>query len=175
MSNVRIAEPYKILQGIGSDQRLVQRFWAKVSRSEGCWLWRASLSRSGYGQFAVHRRPVPAHRVASALTHGAIPENLLICHTCDNPVCVRPGHLFAGTHQDNSRDAVAKGRQSIPPRYGEAHPRAKLTAVAARAIVAYRQSGVSEASLAARYEVSRRTIYSVVKGEYWSSATEGLR
>lgn len=79
-----------------------ERFWSKVEKGGECWTWTAStLKADGYGQFGKGER---AHRVAWELAYGAIPTGLHVLHHCDNRICVRPGHLYLGTHQDNMRD-----------------------------------------------------------------------
>lgn len=98
---------------------LAERFWEKVDiKSEDeCWEWNACTYHHGYGKFALTRsNPVYAHRVAYELTYGAIPDDLLICHSCDNRRCCNPHHLFTGTQKDNMQDCKAKGRNSLPPR-----------------------------------------------------------
>ena len=87
-----------------------ERFWAKVDKTESCWLWRASLSQDGYGQFKLHGTMRRSHRVAWELVYGVVPNGLFVLHSCDNPPCVNPGHLFLGTNTDNMRDCAAKGR-----------------------------------------------------------------
>ena len=91
---------------------LAVRFWAKVQKTDGCWLWTGGLKVAGYGGFYTDRRgrSVLAHRVAWELTNGPIPEGLDCLHTCDTPSCVRPDHLFLGTHADNMQDAARKGK-----------------------------------------------------------------
>jgi hypothetical protein len=100
-----------------------QRFWAKVKKTETCWTWTAYRDPQGYGTFSVGPRathaPHRAHRVAWELTNGQIPDGSLVLHRCDNPSCVNPKHLFLGTHQDNQRDKVAKGRQATGLRNGK--------------------------------------------------------
>lgn len=93
----------------------IDRFWIKVQKNDGCWLWTSNVTR-GYGQFSFLGRPVYAHRFAWELTHGPIPEGLRVCHHCDTPLCVRPEHLFLGTQQENLADARRKGRldESLP-------------------------------------------------------------
>lgn len=97
-----------------------QRFWRDVDKRgpDECWPWKRSTMRGGYGRFPVtSRNQQRAHRYAYELTHGPIPKDIVICHRCDNPPCCNPAHLFAGTHADNVRDRVAKGRSSS----GEKH------------------------------------------------------
>jgi len=91
----------------------LERFWAKVNRTDSCWLWTGSKTIGGYGQFPYKRIPLLAHRVSYLISCGDIPDGLIVCHHCDNPSCVRPDHLFVGTHKDNFEDMVKKGREGI--------------------------------------------------------------
>jgi hypothetical protein len=91
----------------------VERFWEKVDRSGDCWVWVAGRSTRRYGQFWSGGRRVPAHRFSYELHFGPITDPRLdVCHTCDNPPCVRPDHLWLGTPSENALDMVAKGRQN---------------------------------------------------------------
>lgn len=119
LHNVSSTTPSRLAERQVEDLAAAQaRFWAKVQmgRAGDCWLWRASVGRNGYGQFTWasrygRQRPVGAHRVAYELTRGLIVgEAMLVCHTCDTPLCVNPSHLFLGTQTDNMQDASAKGR-----------------------------------------------------------------
>lgn len=88
-----------------------ERFESKYTKDpSGCWLWQAYKDSDGYGQLQVEGRSVGAHRVSWELTNGPIPEGIFVCHTCDVCSCVNPDHLFIGTHTDNMRDKVKKGR-----------------------------------------------------------------
>lgn len=91
---------------------VLERFWEKVQKLDGCWLWTAaSRTQAGYGLFTPrHGIKVLAHRAMWEYTQGSVPAGLYVCHRCDNPGCVNPAHLFLGSHADNMRDMVAKGR-----------------------------------------------------------------
>lgn len=99
---------------------LEERFWAKVDRSggpDGCWIWTARTDSGGYGSInegGKKSKHLKAHRVSYQLAYGDFDESLDICHRCDNPPCVNPAHLFAGTTTDNMRDAMRKGRYRNP-------------------------------------------------------------
>ena len=92
-----------------------ERFWPKVEKSAGCWIWTGGTQRGGYGHF--NKRPDDpvtsrrAHKVAYELMVGAVPDGLVLRHTCDNPLCVNPAHLVPGTHADNMADMIKRGRQ----------------------------------------------------------------
>lgn len=95
---------------------LLRRFSTKYieSRESDCWIWTAATDVSGYGQITSGRaekfKQIKAHRASWILFVGPIPEGLDVLHSCDNPPCVNPGHLFLGTQLDNSCDMVRKGR-----------------------------------------------------------------
>ena len=148
------------------------RFWSKVDDSNGpeaCWLWRASLDSGGYGTITFKRKLRKAHRMAWILTYGEIPEHLDVLHKCDVPACVNPAHLFLGTHLDNMRDCVAKGRHAINPRYGEANPMSKLTNDQVEEIRRYLGEGlISQAEIARRMNISPMAITRIKQGVAWS-------
>jgi len=88
-------------------------FWSKVQKSDWCWEWRGHLNTPGYGYFLCRAQVIPAHRFSWELANqSAIPDGLSVCHKCDNPKCVRPEHLFIGTHKENMLDMCRKGRAS---------------------------------------------------------------
>ncbi len=90
-----------------------QRFNKKyvINEVTDCWEWTAALNNIGYGMFRwTSNKMRTAHRVSYELFNGPIPIGLAVCHSCDNPKCVNPAHLWAGTLKQNAEDMVAKGR-----------------------------------------------------------------
>lgn len=138
---------------------IAERFWSKVEKSDGCWIWKGAITQ-GYGRFWVadQRRLVAAHRISYEFAFGKFDAALLVCHTCDNPRCVRPDHLFLGTHEENMHDMVLKGRNS--------NQRGRLTA---GQVVELLASNETVTALALRFGVGRPTIYKIRSGKIWKS------
>jgi hypothetical protein len=126
------------------------RFWAKVDRGPDCWLWRGARATNGYGQVRVDYRLWLAHRYALVLDGRTAPDHMMVCHSCDTPLCVRPHHLFIGTAKDNAVDMSLKGRGT-----------GKLSGEEVLTIRAERMAGVRQADLAKRFGVSSQTIGAV--------------
>jgi hypothetical protein len=98
----------------------------------GCWIWLTGCDERGYGRSCLHRKNMAAHRVAWMIYRGPIGDKH-VCHQCDVRCCVNPAHLFLGTHTDNMRDCLSKGRnyaRTHPERFprGERHWKSTLTA-----------------------------------------------
>lgn len=94
--------------------------------SSGCWQWQGATLTKGYGQLTFRGHHLTAHRASYSAFRGPIPTGALICHTCDNPGCVNPKHLYAGTYASNRRDALIRDRWRHPYRArlqcGQGHP-----------------------------------------------------
>jgi len=138
-----------------------------VASENGCIPWQGSVTTKGYGSIRAGGGPIRriyAHRYAWMRANGPIPDNMLICHTCDNPGCVNLDHLFLGTAQDNTSDMIAKRRHQ----YGEQRPMAKLTGVQVRQIRADYANGVRQMPLAKQYGVNQSIISQIVRYKIWS-------
>ncbi len=152
-----------------------ERFWAKVNKTDRCWLWTAAtLTDGGYGTMTVRRggRTVSkrAHRLSWELHFGEIPPGMEVCHRCDNPLCIRPDHLFLGTHTDNMRDMARKGRGN----QGERHSAAKLSDAQVADIRRRRANGERQCDLAKEYRVADSHISHIIKGKVRKAAASSL-
>lgn len=90
--------------------RFLLKFWAKVDKTDSCWLWTGCKSPRGYGVVGVGGKAQRAHRFSWTLHNGPIPNGMVVMHTCDTPLCVNPSHLKLGSQKDNILDAARKGR-----------------------------------------------------------------
>ncbi len=140
----------------------VARFWSKVDASPKlgqCWLYRDTEPHE-YRTIKWRGGTEVAHRVAYEIVHGPIPEGLVVRHDCDTPACCNPTHLRTGTHADNVRDRVLRGRSAV----GERSGKAKLTEVQVRDIATKANSA---AWYAQHYGVTEDTIYAIWERRSW--------
>lgn len=170
------------------------RIWTRIAKAgpDDCWEWQGKRTKEGYGQVKVkicerQYELFIVHRLVYVLTYGELPVDQMACHSCDNPPCCNPAHLFSGTGQDNQQDVLTKGRKVVviaaPERRAtglrngkhtkpEATPRgeqsgnAKLTDDAVRAILLDTTSTNRE--LAERFGVTRTRIAQIRRGVGWS-------
>jgi hypothetical protein len=157
-------------------ETMADRFWAKVNRDGPvpahrpelgpCWIWTAGKSSHGYGSFGDGERIDRSHRVSYRMAYGPLVPGQVVCHRCDNPPCVNPAHLFAGSALDNARDKVGKGR-SGPRLMGEAHLSAKLTAEQVVAIRERLAAGESQSALAREHGVTVQSIHAIAHYRSW--------
>lgn len=137
-----------------------QRFWSRVEKTDGgCWTWQGGTNGNGYGRFDKGY----AHRFSFELAHGQVPGGQYVCHRCDNPPCVNPAHLFAGTPAVNQGDSRAKGR--MRKANGTTSRAARLTADQVREARAVPNGDISE--LARRFGVHKTTLLAIRYGRTW--------
>lgn len=140
-------------------ERLLQRH---VVRGD-CWIYTGAKTRDGYGVLGVGRgNQVRAHRASYQAFRGPIQTGILVCHTCDTPLCIRPSHLFLGTPKDNTRDMIVKGRRTTLA--GAKHPMAKLSDMQVHDIRRLRDEGRSLSSIAALYGITFQYVSALSKG-----------
>lgn len=150
-------------------QTVTERFWNKVDSRGSCWTWTGAINVNGYGVLHNKGGERLAHRFSYELHHGTgSSSGVFILHKCDNPRCVKPAHLFAGSHLDNMADMRAKGRSSNAPRTpGEAHHNAKLTDAEVKAIRAARASGRKFKDIAQQHGISVGNAERIVHRRAW--------
>lgn len=138
----------------------------KVGDTAECWIWQGQMSnRRGYGRMRICGKNKGAHRISYEIHHGPIKPGLMICHSCDNPKCVNPHHLFQGTSRDNKLDCTSKMRHA----YGDKSPNAVLTEDAVREIkAAYKAGTLNQREAARKHGVSWGLIGHIVHGRAWT-------
>jgi hypothetical protein len=165
-----------ILRSVAADVNrrtgIEQRFWTHVAKGNNCWNWIGWQHRQGYGMLRINQEGEStmhlAHRVSWMIANRwEIPE-LDVLHKCDNPPCVRPDHLFLGTHAQNMADMVTKGRSACGERSGSA--RLTWTLVKElRRIYRPHHPEFGAAALARKYNMSYCAMYGAITGYYWRS------
>lgn len=98
------------------DKNLENRFFKYIEKTDKCWIWTGSKDSKGRGKIKTskpYRKELIAPRVAYYIFNKKDPLNLYVCHSCDNPSCVNPEHLWLGTNSDNQKDCYQKGRSQI--------------------------------------------------------------
>jgi len=142
-----------------------RRFWSKVKKSgerNGCWEWQAAKGTNGYGAFSLNGKPMIASRVAYEIAHGIGSIGMLnVCHKCDRPGCVRPRHLFLGTHKDNLADAANKDRMP----YGDNGPAARHTSETIEAIKLDRAALMTYRAIGKKYGMHEKCVSEILRGK----------
>ncbi len=158
-------------------------FWKNVTKSDGCWTWNRRKDEDGYGRVTLNGITVQAHRVSFVLSNGSkdgifrFPKGLCVCHSCDNPPCVNPDHLFLGTHRDNKIDSFRKNRSNNEhlrfwwksDKRGEANPSRKLgnkDVIAIRKLSS--ENHLPQRKIAKCFGVSQALIGQILRRENWT-------
>lgn len=157
---------------LGLTGKQYANFIRRIYEKGACWEWLGCYSEEGYGRIMFNGVRWRAPRLAFLLAGGDIPDGLLVCHTCDNPKCVFPVHLFLGTHQDNVSDCIAKNRRGDLSKWqfkkGVANPSSILTADRVLEMRAIRQhDGLSFLAIGKLFGVSKATARKAITGDSW--------
>jgi hypothetical protein len=147
------------------------RFWKKVEKTATCWIWLGATT-VGYGRIKISKKAHLAHRVSYIMAYGYLEDHEYVLHRCDNRRCVRPSHLFKGSHSDNMKDAYAKGRLNFQVKpslfQGTAKHNVKLTDSDVRHIRRLWVSGeMNKTELGRRFGVDRKNIRLILQGKRW--------
>jgi hypothetical protein len=141
-----------------------EQFWARVDvrSADECWPWTSAKNTHGYGFVRTERKT--ASRKAYELAHCVdLPGSVVVRHSCDNPICCNPLHLLSGSHADNSRDKVRRGRA----RRGDRHPFAKLSDEIVRISRKAHAEGETVQNLASAYGVAHEVMRRAIRGMTW--------
>lgn len=147
----------------------IDKFDALVKRGDGCWEWQGTrlATELDYGTMTIDGRPWRAHRVSYFLHYGDLPAGALICHHCDNPPCVNPDHIYAGSYPSNAADREGRKRREIPR--GEASATSKLTdeqVLEIRRLCATRE--LTQKQIAAKFGLSHAMISFIHTRKNWT-------
>lgn len=159
---------FKTIQSCGCRSQfresVKERFFKKIMKTESCWEWTGNRTVAGYGTLSVRKVQNYAHRLSWEFLNGKIPEKMCICHTCDNPGCVNPEHLFLGTKKDNSDDMVSKKRN----KFGSLCAASKLNEYQATEVRRlYSLGGFTYKYLSKRFGVSSSVIRKIIMRHMW--------
>jgi len=143
-----------------------ERFWSRVQVQgpADCWEWTGDI-RVKYGRLSLWSVHYSVHRIAYFLSTGIDPKSNHVCHTCDNPTCCNPAHLWLGTTQNNTQDKVDKGR--CANNKGTKNPAVKLTEAKVRRIRIEFSKGMNQCALGRKYGVTHQMIHRIVKRKNW--------
>lgn len=135
----------------------------------GCWEWQRHRNNHGYGKLTINGRGCYAHRLSYQLVKGDLPQGMEVLHSCDNPACINPEHLSAGTHSQNMKDCTFKGRAKMPTVSvrGERNGAAKLREVDIRSIRRLLDKGWRQSDIAVRFGISQSQVSQIKRGKSW--------
>jgi len=148
----------------------IERLLNKVKKTESCWIWIGAKKPTGYGNFFLNGKYIGAHCASYLLHVGEIDKGQIVCHSCDNPSCINPCHLFLGTPKDNMDDMKLKGRAVGIHQGKENHPMSKLSIESVREIRQRRLNGEFLLPIAKDYGVTESNIFYVCKNKTWVDA-----
>lgn len=150
---------------LSENERIEARLFLErvINKETGCWEWIGDTVDT-YGRLRIEGRTYRVHRLSAFLYKGMrLDDCRCVCHTCDNPKCFNPAHLFLGSIDENNMDKVAKKRQAR----GESNGSSKLTEEDVRDIRAKRAAGTPRWFLAQEYGICKNSVYNIVQRNSW--------
>lgn len=152
------------------------KFYQFIVKTEECWIWRGYVDRNGYGRFRFcnnkNRIDIKAHRASYFFHYGKLSSELLVCHHCDNPICVNPFHLFMGSSLDNMTDKIIKNR-SVNVK-GEQHGRHKLTTKDVYDILLMIKNKLRDDEISKIKNIGRKTVNNIRNYKSWKHISRDL-
>lgn len=154
-------------------ERLKKSFEKHVIRQDGCWGWKGPIDHGGYPVMSC-RRAIGSdrgHKASWIIHHGLIPKRMHVCHSCDNPICTNPDHLWIGTFKENNDDKIAKGRGRYAPppiKKGSENASSRLNEDQVAEIKKLLNEGHSSYGIGKEFGVSKTTILRIKTGVNWS-------
>lgn len=148
--------------GLSPEQAFAYYMGTELPAARHCWLWLGTITPTGYGVVMVRGKNIQAHRLSYTIFNGPLAADQIVRHTCDNPPCVNPHHLAAGSQAQNMQDCTDRGRQAL----GSALPISRLTPEIVREIRGLRGRETQQA-IADRFGVHPGTIQALLDGKTW--------
>lgn len=159
---------------------------ANVKIKDNCWEWQKGKTKFGYGKITYRNKFTLAHRISFLTFKGEISQDYSVLHSCDNPSCINPDHLWLGTQHDNVHDCIVKCRRNTatgwkhtdqtkiklknrrrPDKRGEKHHLAKLNCDNVKEIIHLNNGGMKQAEIAEKFNLSQSTISKIVNKKRW--------
>jgi len=150
---------------------MMDAFWAKVQigAPDECWPWTGSRRGGGTNRYGRFGKEGLAHRIALEHKIGrSLSDGMIACHTCDNPICCNPNHLYEGTRSQNAHDAFKRGQWTPGDQKGSANGNSRLSEADVRAIRKRIENGETNVAIARSYPVTHATISNIRRGKFWA-------
>jgi len=133
-----------------------------------CIIFTGAKDKDGYGKIKRGGKCLKAHRHAYSEINGPIPKDMIVCHSCDNPSCINPDHLFLGTHKNNSDDKISKGRDRYAIQTGQKNGNSKLTENDVSEIRRLISEGITNKKIAEMFNVTQQNISIIKHKKSWN-------
>lgn len=152
-----------------SEAPIEERFFRQIEKTDSCWLWKGRLVGKGYGSIGLGgagAKQVLSHRLSYEIHKGQIPDGMVVMHSCDNPRCVNPDHLEAGTQSQNIKDAFARNRK-FPHNKNAKGEKCGASKLTNEIVLSIRASSLSMKKLSILHSVSQSTIERIKYRKTW--------